>query len=112
MFSPISLLYKPGLAGFLLVSMIGVTANSFALEPNKPNQVDGSLPVANLDDIARRISQQPQWRILSAEPLVQNEKTFYRFKVLNQNRGRVEVIIVDPMQPEINLFNQTMSEAN
>jgi hypothetical protein len=105
MLNLISSFCKAGLAGVLLLPIAGLSGTSLAQEPDASSLHEKSPPRASVDDIARQINQQPQWRILSAEPLVENQKTMYRFKVLNKNRGRVEVIIIDPDQPELEQFN-------
>jgi len=53
----------------------------------------------SMDDVARQINLQPKWRVLDASPTIENDKTFYRFKLLNQELGRVKVFIVDPDDP-------------
>jgi len=53
----------------------------------------------SMDDVARQINQQPKWRVLDASPTIENNKTLYRFKLLNQDLGRVKVFIVDPDDP-------------
>lgn len=85
--------------------MAGLSGTSLAQEPDVAPLHEESPPRASVDDIARQINRQPQWRILSAEPMVENQRTMYRFKVLNKNHGRVEVIIIDPDQPELEYFN-------
>ena len=55
----------------------------------------------SVDDIARQINRRDEWRILSAEPMIDNEKTLYRFKLLNKRKGRVRVIIIDPNNPDL-----------
>lgn len=51
-----------------------------------------------VDEVARQISEKLNWRILAAEPTVEDEKVLYRFKLLDHKRGRVQVIIIDPDQ--------------
>ena len=83
-----------------LLCFAGLLNPSPAIEPD-PQPLEKKIsPHASVDDIARQINQQPQWRILAAEPTVEDEKLLYRFKLLNKQRGRVEVITVDPDQPE------------
>lgn len=94
-----------GLMALFLLAMAGLPGQSRALEPDR-------VPRPSVDDIARQISLQPQWRILSAEPMVEDQKTMYRFKVLNKSRGRVEVIVIDPAQPELEQFNQKTTQTN
>lgn len=53
----------------------------------------------SMDDVARQINQQPKWRVLDASPTIENNKTLYRFKLLNQDLGRVKVFIIDPDDP-------------
>ena len=101
-----------GLAGVFLLSVSGLSGTSLALEPDGTSLEEKLHPQASVDDIARQINQQPQWRILAAEPMVEDQKTMYRFKVLNKNRGRVEVIIIDPDQPELEQFNQITTDTN
>lgn len=52
-----------------------------------------------MNDVARQINQQPKWRVLDASPTIENDRTLYRFKLLNQELGRVKVFIVDPDDP-------------
>ena len=96
---------KAGLAGTFLLSLTSLSGQCLALEPGTSPLQEKAPARASVDDIARQINQLPQWRILSAEPVVENQKTLYRFKVLNKNRGRVEVIVIDPEQPELEQFN-------
>lgn len=49
-----------------------------------------------VDEVAQQISEKLNWRILAAEPTVENEKILYRFKLLDSKRGRVQIIIIDP----------------
>ena len=105
MFDLISSFCKAGLTGILLLPIAGLPGTSLAQEQDVPSLHEEPPPRASVDDIARQINQQPQWRILSAEPMVKNQKTMYRFKVLNKNHGRVEVIIIDPDHPEFEQFN-------
>ncbi len=89
----------------LLLLGAGLSGQIQALEPdNTPLQKKLSSQ-ASVDEIARKINQQPQWRILAAEPMVEDQKIMYRFKVLNESRGRVEIIMIDPEQPELEQFN-------
>ncbi len=55
----------------------------------------------SVDDIARQIRRDHNWRILAAEPRIIEKKTIYRFKLLNRKRGRVQVIEVDPVKPNL-----------
>ncbi len=91
-----------GLLGLLLAG----PAAALKPEPNstiekhlRPNQIQ------SVDDIARQIRQQHKWRILAAEPTIANEKTLYRFKLLNKQRGRVSVVVIDPKQPNLKTLN-------
>ena len=74
---------------------------SLALELDEGSLQEKLRPHASVDEIARQINQQPQWRILAAEPTIENDKTFYRFKLLDKKRGRVQIIIIDPDEPEL-----------
>lgn len=59
----------------------------------------------SVDEVARQISAKLNWRILAAEPTVEDNKTFYRFKLLDKNRGRVQVIVIDPDEiPDLEKF--------
>jgi hypothetical protein len=91
-------------ARFLLLLGAGLSGQSQALEPGNAPLQEKISSQASVDEIARKINQQPQWRILAAEPMVEDQKVMYRFKVLNENRGRVEVIVIDPAQPELEQF--------
>ncbi len=93
--------HRPGLSLLLLA---GLATPLAAIEPDQQPLEEKIRPNASVDDIARQINQQPQWRILAAEPTVEDEKLLYRFKLLNKQRGRVEVITIDPDEPE--LLNQ------
>lgn len=88
----------PGITLLILVNLINP---ALAIEPDTAPLEDKLRPQASVDEIARQINQQTQWRILAAEPTVQDEKLLYRFKLLNKQRGRVEVIVIDPDDPEI-----------
>lgn len=87
-----------------LLLLASISSTSLALEPdNLP--LKEKLKPYSVDDIARQINQQPQWRVLAAEPTVEDNKTFYRFKVLEKDKGRVQVIVIDPEQPKLNQFD-------
>lgn len=103
---------KAGLAGIFLLSIAGLSGKSLALEPDDTPLQEKLHPRASVDDIARQINEQPQWRILAAEPMVEDEKIMYRFKVLNKHHGRVEVIVIDPDQPELEQLNLITTETN
>ena len=92
---------RPGISILLLTGLAGP---ALAIEPDQQPLNEKIRPNTSVDEIARQINQQPQWRILAAEPTVEDEKLLYRFKLLNKQRGRVEVITVDPDKPE--LLNQ------
>ena len=96
----------------LLLLSAGLSGQSQALDPDAAPLQENLRSQASIDEIARKINQQPQWRILAAEPMVEDQKVMYRFKVLNQNRGRVEVIVIDPEQPELEQFNINPTETN
>ena len=96
----------------LLLLSAGLSGQSQALDPDATPLQENLRSQASIDEIARKINQQPQWRILAAEPMVEDQKVMYRFKVLNENRGRVEVIMIDPEQPELEQFNINPTETN
>ena len=96
----------------LLLLSAGLSGQSQALDPDAAPLQENLRSQASIDEIAHKINQQPQWRILTAEPMVEDQKVMYRFKVLNQNRGRVEVIVIDPEQPELEQFNINPTETN
>ncbi len=80
--------------------MIGGLSNTtLALKPDDSTLQERLQIRPSVDDIARQINQQPQWRVLEASPTIENEKTLYRFKLLNKERGSVKVFIVDPNDP-------------
>ena len=87
--------------GISLLLLAGLSNTSLALEPDEGSLQEKLRPHASVDEIARQINQQPQWRILAAEPTIENDKTFYRFKLLDKKRGRVQIIIIDPDEPEL-----------
>lgn len=79
--------------------MLGLSASAQALKPeNTPLQAQLQIR-PSVDDIARQINQQPQWRVLEAGPTVEDKKTLYRFKLLDRERGSVKVFIIDPTDP-------------
>lgn len=88
-------------SGISLMLLAGLLNPALAIEPDRQPIAEKLRPQASVDEIARQINQQPQWRILAAEPTVQDEKLLYRFKLLNKQRGRVEIITVDPNNPEL-----------
>ena len=96
----------------LLLLCAGLSGQSQALDPDAAPLQENLRSQASIDEIAHKINQQPQWRILAAEPMVEDQKVMYRFKVLNENRGRVEVIVIDPEQPELEQFNINPTETN
>jgi len=99
------------IVGTVLLLGISLPGILHALEVDGVPLEEKLHPRASFDDIARKINQQPQWRILAAEPTIEDNKTMYRFKMLNKKHGRVEVIVIDPEQPELEQFNIT-SPAN
>lgn len=99
---------KANLIRILLLLMVSLSGEGMALEPDETPLQEKLRPRASVDEIARQINQQPQWRILAAEPMVEDRKIKYRFKLLNKARGRVEIIVIDPEQPELEQFNQKL----
>lgn len=97
------------MAGLMMASLPG---ESLALKIDGEPLQDKLHPPASVDEIARQINQQPQWLILAAEPMVEDQKIMYRFKLLNKARGRVEVIVIDPEQPQLEQFNSISTESN
>jgi hypothetical protein len=95
---PFRKMFTPGISLLLLA---GLSNTSLALELDEGSLQEKLRPHASVDEIARQINQQPQWRILAAEPTIENDKTFYRFKLLDKKRGRVQIIIIDPDEPEL-----------
>lgn len=90
---------KAACAGIGLIFMLGLSASAQALKPeNTPLQAQLQIR-PSVDDIARQINQQPQWRVLEAGPTVEDKKTLYRFKLLDRERGSVKVFIIDPTDP-------------
>ncbi len=87
--------------GILAALLASISFPTWAIKPS-----DTSLEIrlqhqASVDDIARQINQNQQWRILAAEPKVEDHKTLYHFKLLNKKRGRVQVIVIDPNEPNL-----------
>jgi hypothetical protein len=95
---PFRKMFTPSISLLLLA---GLSNTSLALELDEGSLQEKLRPHASVDEIARQINQQPQWRILAAEPTIENDKTFYRFKLLDKKRGRVQIIIIDPDEPEL-----------
>ncbi len=88
--------------GILVLILAAIAPNSWAIKPTEAPLETRFHPRHSVDDIARQIRQQAQWQILAAEPTVEDEKTLYRFKLLNKKRGRVQVIVIDPNEPNFN----------
>lgn len=96
-----------------LLSAVGIlnlflAAQATALKPEQELTIEKHMRPAqtrSVDDIARQIRQQHKWRILVAEPTIANQKTLYRFKLLNKKRGRVSVVVIDPKQPNLQTLN-------
>ncbi len=93
-----------------LVGLLGLLFSGYAmgLKPEEEVSLEKRLrpnQAQSVDDIARQIRQQHKWRILAAEPTVSDEKTFYRFKLLNKKRGRVTVVVIDPNEPNLKTLN-------
>lgn len=107
-----SSLYKANFTNILWLLMLSLSGESLALEPDGTPLQEKLHPRTSVDEIARQINQQPQWRILAAEPMVEDRKIMYRFKLLNKERGRVEIIVIDPDKPELGQFNQTSPGTN
>ncbi len=81
----------------LLTGLIAcLSLQAIAIEPSTVSLDKRLQERPSVDEVARQISEKLQWRILSAEPTVEDEKTLYRFKLLDKKRGRVQVIIIDP----------------
>lgn len=81
-----------------------VSSQAMALKPVEDITLEKRLRprvILSVDEVARQIRQQDQWRILAAEPTVSDEKVFYRFKLLNKKRGRVSVVVIDPNEPNL-----------
>ena len=95
---PLHRRYRPGVSILLLASFALPVP---AIEHDQKPMDEIIRPQASVDEIARQINQQAQWRILAAEPTVEDEKLMYRFKLLNKNKGRVQVITIDPNKPEL-----------
>ena len=106
------LINKANLTGLVLLLMASLTGKSLALDPDGAPAQDELHSPTSVDEIARQINQQPQWRILAAEPVVEDRKIMYQFKLLNKERGRVEVIVIDPDKPELDQFNPTSPTSN
>lgn len=81
---------------FSVVFMSCLLASAQAIEPSKVPLDERLHQRPSVDEVARQISEKLQWRILAAEPTVEDEKVLYRFKLLDKKRGRVQVIIIDP----------------
>ena len=75
--------------------------NALALKPDD-HPLQEKLRTHSVDEIARQINQQPRWQVLAAEPTIEDNKTLYRFKLLEKDKGRVQVIVIDPYQPKLN----------
>ena len=89
-------------AAVILFSIVVIPPSANAIEPSKTPLDNRLQPQLSVDDIARQINQDQKWRILAAEPTVDNAKTLYRFKLLNKKHGRVKVIVIDPNEPKLN----------
>ena len=83
----------------ILVLLATLPVFAWAIKPSDTPLEKRLQHSPSVDDIARKINQQRHWRILAAEPTVEDEKTLYRFKLLNKKRGRVQVIVIDPNEP-------------
>ncbi|MFT5259808.1 MAG: hypothetical protein ACI9J2_001912 [Saprospiraceae bacterium] len=106
MISAIRLTHK--LVGLIGLFSFMLSGSASALKPTEEISLEKRLratPAHSVDDIARKIRQQHKWRILAAEPTVSDDKTFYRFKLLNKKRGRVSVVVIDPNEPNLNTLN-------
>lgn len=90
--------------GILAIVVASISQPVFALKPDTKPQTLPAQHTFSVDEIARKINNQ-QWRILAAEPKVDEIKLLYRFKLLNKKRGRVKVIVIDPTQPDIDNLN-------
>lgn len=83
--------------GALLVILAACPINaSLAIETADASLEQRLQQRPSVDEVARQISEKLNWRILAAEPTVEDEKVLYRFKLLDSKRGRVQVIIIDP----------------
>ena len=87
-----------GLSILLLASL----SNPLAALKADEQPLQEKLQPYSVDDIARHINQQPRWQVLAAEPTIKDNKTLYRFKLLEKDKGRVQVIVIDPDQPKLN----------
>lgn len=86
-------------SGLSLMLILSLSTGAQALKPDN-SPLSAQLQIRpSVDEIARQINQQPQWRVLEAGPTVENKKTLYRFKLLDKERGSVKVFIIDPTDP-------------
>jgi len=96
------------LAGLFGLLGLVVSGSALALKPEEHISLEKRLRPSqthSVDDIARQIRQQHKWRILAAESTVSDDKIFYRFKLLNKQRGRVSVVVIDPNEPNLKTLN-------
>ena len=84
-----------------MLLLASLSAPASALKPDDQS-LQEKLQTHSVDDIARQINQQPRWQVLAAEPTVEDNKTLCRFKLLEKDKGRVQVIVIDPDQPKLN----------
>lgn len=91
---------RPGVTLLLLTILFSINPAHATDDETKANQSRHY----SVDEIARKIDQQPKWRVLAAEPTTENRKTLYRFKILEKEKGRVKVITIDPDNPQLNQF--------
>ena len=86
-------------SGLSLILILSISTGAQALKPNN-SSLQAQLQIRpSVNEIARQINQQSQWRVLEAGPTVEDKKILYRFKLLDKERGSVKVFIIDPTDP-------------
>jgi len=84
----------------MLVSM-SMTNAADALDVNNSSANKGN----SMDDVAKMIRKSSRWQILEAVPKKKGEVMRYRFKLINST-GKVKIINVDPLRPNLRKLEQ------
>ncbi len=100
--SPMSKLRS--LIGYALIGMLismSMTNAADALDVNGSSANKGN----SMDDVAKMIRKSSRWQILEAVPKKKGEVMRYRFKLINST-GKVKIINVDPLRPNLRKLEQ------
>ena len=86
----------------LLLAAFAVSSDSFALDGEK-----NGANSASMHEVARQIRQYKTWQILEASPRTKKSGIqIFRFKLLNEKKGTIKIITIDPNNPSFRHLEQ------